>query len=344
MTYPANPYRLSSSNAGNAPVLSSGGPWRIFKPAFCVLLFIASFYLSNHVLSIYTAGDQIYYTRFYNALSYAPIQSIPSLQLAHIGNSDPLFGIIMWVGARLFEKNAYVSFFNGILSVLLFLYLSRNKVPVWVYPLFFTNFYFIVIATSAERLKFSIIFVLLFLLIKSRSRYLAAAASIFIHLQNVILYVSVIFKDLAKYIYGALRSGRLDMKQAAVVVGSVLVIGFLVYSSIDVIVLKLSYYQSLLIEESLSLIMLLTITLIVVRDKGDALLSMIPIIIASYILGGSRVNMIGVMVFIYFVVRDRRCSHPVFLLTMGYFSYKSIGYVESMYMYGDGFVGLLTGL
>ena len=60
-----------------------------------------------------------------------------------------------------------------------------------------TNYYFLVLLFAAERLKFAVLFALLYILIyKARHSYLFILLSVLSHVQTLIIYLAYIFKEL----------------------------------------------------------------------------------------------------------------------------------------------------
>jgi hypothetical protein len=340
MSLISNAAGASMAERSDEQVKASRSIKRISLIAICAVVFIASFAFSLYILDIYTAGDQVFYKRMYYALADANIDRVLDIQRANTGSSDVLFGYLFWLGAQFFQKNIYISFFKATLCTQLFVFLKQNKTPYIIYPLFFTNFYLIVLLTSAERLKFSMVFLLFFLLIKNRSRYIFAIASPLTHSQNIIVYASALFKDYSNSLFNVFKTGRINLKQIFVLSTFSLSIIYITLSSLDTIVAKFSVYQVFGINDMIPMLLLATAAIFVSKRKMESFLALVPIIIGAYLLGGDRMNMIGFMIFAFLITKERRTFHPVFLIIMAYFSYKSVGYLDGTFRYGDGFVGL----
>jgi hypothetical protein len=90
--------------------------------------------------------------------------------------------------------------------------------------------------------------------------------------------------------------------------------------------------------EVANIIFLLIFTLIISKDRFQLLIALLPLVLAVYILGGMRVNMIGVTVFFYLMLSERSLTHPLSLILLLYFSLKSVPFVKNILLYGDGFV------
>jgi hypothetical protein len=66
-------------------------------------------------------------------------------------------------------------------------------------------------------------------------------------------------------------------------------------------------------------------------------LSFLPVIIGIAILGGSRLNMLGYFIFLYYGLRANGGLNVGVLATLVYLAYKAFGLVSNIIVHGHGF-------
>lgn len=308
----------------------------------CGYLFVAlaSYCLSLLLHDLYTEGDQEHYTKFYEALRGESFNEILDLQMSYTGSVEPIYGSLMWIGVNVFklDKVFYISCFNSFLTVLFVKYLRNNFVQKWLIVLFLTNFYFLVIFTTTERLMFSIIFLLIIGLLKSPIRYLFALLAPLAHFQTIIFYSSIICGQ----VFGFLRRKKNVMTFGWTALFILMATGIIASNAGSDYIAgaegKISAYFRFSLEKSgLGTVMISVLGLIIVKGKMKFFLSMIPIMVGVMTLGGDRVNMIGFMVLTHILILERRVLNPIYVFILLYFSFKSIGFVMNIINFGNGF-------
>lgn len=284
-------------------------------------------------------GDQEHYRAFYNALHGNSFTDISELQLSYLGSTEPLYAVIMWVGASLhINKDIYISIYNVLLLLAILRFTNRHEAGVLFSILIISNFYVLVLMTSAERLKFAYIALAIAAGSKSMGgRTIWTALSPLFHFQSFIL----ISAKLIGYV-STDHFKRYFQKASFWICSTALAIAavFLIERSSETIISKLLIYSTDWGGDltSLSNIAILTIiSLIVLPHKMEAALTMISCAAAAYFVGAERVNMIAVSIFIYLAARDKRTKNPLTLILMGYFSFKSLDYINRIFLYGTGF-------
>lgn len=304
-----------------------------------IALIPISYILSFYLLSYYTDGDQIYYHYLYEALYGSNIQDATALSISHTGGIEPLTAFILWIGANLdIEKNIYISILNVILIVCLFLVARKNHVKMPMIFLLLTNFYVVVLLSSAERLKIAYIFLIIAMLFVGKVRLFLLACSPFAHLQSAVLLAGVVFA----YIYGFIKSlifnfhvtKRLILPLIGLAIASA-IIGYFLFKGVSNKFESYSEFGSL--RELINILILMLIAIYVSRKRLRMFLLLIPLIMAIMIIGGTRVNMIAFTLVIYSLMEERRLNHPLVYLLMVYFSFKTIGYIERVFTTGQGF-------
>lgn len=307
--------------------------------SLALLIFIAAYVFSQWILQYYTGGDQVHYTALYESLRWAPISQISDLQFKYTGSTEPLYGLIMWVSASLFEKNIIISFMNSILMVSIFILLRKNRAGFIFTILMFTNYYVLVILTSAERLKFGYIFAILILILPSIWRAAAAIAALTNHYSILIIFISIIFPQKYLETLKSFRKGGWDSFKSSLLF-IVIFLSFIVFSILyrDQITNKVNHYQSYDPTDLLQGAILFIIAMIVSNDRLNTAMTLSFPLAATFILGGDRVNMLTISVFIYLVLREGKTRHPAVMMVMAYLSYKSIDYMQNVFAYGTGFL------
>lgn len=304
------------------------------------------FGVSFLLLSYYKLGDQEIYQLFYELMSTTSVFDVMNIATnqVYLSTSEPITAYTLWVGAQLgIPKDIYISLLNVILLTGLVFLLRKNKAPWYIYALLLTNYYLIVLMTGAERLKIAYIIIIYAAFISGRAGILLAATSPLAHLSSVILLVSMTAahaRDVIREVFSTTVTRNRNVG-ALVVLFSLSIVIFL-YAKDTIVKKAASYtYQYGGIPEVFNIIILILIGLIVSRDRFRLVMSMIPMACAAFLIGGLRVNMLAISVFIYLLLIENRLQHPLVILLLTYFSLKSIPFVSNIFLYRNGFGGWL---
>ena len=123
------------------------------------LLFL---FISFLLVQAYVAGDQLSYRAYYDAIGQLDFLDAVLAAKVSIDAIEPFTIFFLWLGSVLdIDKDLYITLFNFILFWLLGGYLKSHNCSFIVRCLMYSNFYFLVLLTSAERLKFLYIMILL---------------------------------------------------------------------------------------------------------------------------------------------------------------------------------------
>lgn len=302
-------------------------------------VFISTYIFSVWILRYYVGGDQRYYTALYDSLRNTPFYAISKTQYNYTGSREPLYGILMWFFAGLYEKDAVISAFNAILMSTIAYWLVSQKVNKLFLLLVFTNYYMLVLLTSAERLKFAYLFAALSVVLPPAWRFAAAACSLLNHFSVIIIFLSISLPERARLAIASLRTGGFKALTSIVFLVAILSSFFIFYMlSRASYTEKIEAYQAYDVMEVASGALLAAVALFVSKQRLHVLMLLTLPLIATFVFGGGRMNMITATVFVYTVVRESRTGHPLVLLLMAYLSFKSIGYIDSVLQYGTGFL------
>ena len=307
---------------------------KFFKSIF---VFFIGFTISLLIFSYYTEGDQIAYNNFYNEIEGKSLLESYLLQGVFVSATEPVFTLIYWLGSHLnFEKEIYISIFNGLLILLTFrLFVSFNQSYLTII-LFELGYYNLVLMFAAERLKFAILFLVLALLNrKSNYKYFYSVLAFLSHL-STILYFHLGFLKHLKLSY------KLRIKKstfAIMILASIFLSIF--FLNLPVIAkLSASEEKFRFINFIPSLIILFDLYRLTRNQKeirNSILLKFLPIVLPITILGPTRINMLIYLLYTYEIISLKKDKTIIFQLTLFYNVLKSIIFISNIFRYGEGF-------
>ncbi len=309
--------------------------------AFWLMLLAALLPLSVWLLGAYTGGDQVPYTRFYDAISELSLFQAIKDQPLHISGSEPLFATLMWLGAVLgVPKGLYISMLNVIFIGLLIATLRRYRVSIPIVLLALTNFYVLVLLTGAERLKISYIFLFAAILSTGAAKWVFLAAAPAAHFQTLLNYAALAARKAASFAVN-FDISRPYKKNSIILLAILAIIATVTFSFFsDKIVEKANIYMASNVFQWSSFVnsgALICLGLFLSNQKLHFASMMLPLLGAIALIGADRVNMIVFVMFFYALMLEGRASHPLVYVPMIYLSYKSVGFIASILQYGNGF-------
>jgi len=302
------------------------------------ILIPITYILSNYLLFYYTEGDQLAYTKFYEALYGAKVEDVVYYSQIYVSGAEPLSAFIFWIGSNLnIEINTYISLLNVVFIVSFFLLLRKNDVKVPMIGLLLTNYYVVVLLTSAQRLKIAYIFTIIAMLFLGKIRLFFFACTPFAHLQSLILLGSVLLSRFEEFFNKSLRFIFLT-KSIGSIIGIVLAITIISLFLFEGIKNKVQIFASSgSVVDIVNILILILIVLFVSHKRSRILLALIPLIPIIVLIGAKRVNMIAFSLAFYYLMEEGRLSHPLIYLLMIYFSIKTIDFIEKIFTIGQGF-------
>jgi hypothetical protein len=304
---------------------------------FSLVIFVLGFWFS----SAYQLGDQVLYRDFYSDLDGVSILEIPALQFSYTGSSEPLYGLISWIGADLlsFNKDIYYSIINTILCVSLLRFLLTNSASKFYIVLVFFNYYLFFLLAPAERLKLSILFLMLATLARIHLiKYIFLAGAILSHFQILILLMARSAEFIPQWIANYKLKKSKFRSAAFMLVVFVILANYFISEFYFALLSKFqAYSQGGGLASIVEILLLSFISLIVLRKRYNVILSFLVCALAAYILGSERINIVAFLLFSYHVIVDRRTKHPLVIALMIYFAAKGVIFVSSVYSYGTGF-------
>ncbi len=307
----------------------------IATPIFC--------FISYYLISNYTLGDQEKYRALYDSLAGVYLYEIPFLQFRYTGSAEPLYGLIMWMGSNAgIDKDVYITVFNCIFFITLFVFLLKNHASPIFIALIYLNFYFIVLLTGAERLKFAYLALLLVPLMQLRwSKALFFSGSFFSHFSSLLIWLGISAQRVAYIKISSRVKLRIISKVFFTLLFGLSSIAVLMFFLGDRLISKIEYYWLAgNIASLLNISVLFVLTFFVFKNKLPIFFSLIFCSILIYLFGPERTNMIATTVFLYHAITENKTNNPFVLMLMLYFAIKSFSFIEKIIIYGNGFANI----
>lgn len=304
-----------------------------------ILTLIYIYILSSSVGPQYIYGDQLHYRDFYDSLYGTSLEEGFRIYKYALGTQEPIYYYLAWISSNLgFEKDNVITIANLLLAFFSFKALSKlGSHPFLSLTLICFNYYFIVFYFAAERLKFGILFLAIFVVINRYKVVFVILASMS-HIQSLMLLLPISFTKLKSPVYNFIY--KLKLKKSILPVIFISLVGLLTIFIVlqEHIVSKINFYQgSFEAAELIKTFVFFSLSLIYAKSKQDAILAFIPIFIFSGLFGGDRVNFIAYLIFLYFALPYRRGFNFGVLLTHAYYCYTGYFFIQKIVKYGSGF-------
>jgi hypothetical protein len=304
-------------------------------------VFLFSLYLAPY----YYDGDQVTYTNVYEAVSGHSVVDGFLVYQGHISSVEPIHYLIIWMASNLgLEKNHLMAFSNSILAYLLVKFFLEWRVSLYVaLAIIFTNFYVLVLYFSAERLKFSFIFLLLSLLYSRQHKlsYAFAGITVLAHAQQILIYVAILFASLMSSVLNFLKTASFSLRYKWPVIGfTFLALAVLSFMS-GQIASKFSLYNSVAQENSLisiwKSVILFVLALLYSSTRLKTVFIFFIILSAVVLVGPERVNMIAYCFFMFYALQYKRGVNAGVAFTLVYFGFKGVSFILDVIETGQGF-------
>jgi hypothetical protein len=317
-----------------------------FSRGDAVLLAIAIyvFWISLIIAPYHVNGDQVHYTKAYNAMRGLGLVEALDAYRGVIFSFEPVHFFISWVFVNLgFEKIVAMAGLNSFLAVLFGRFLlGRTQSLLIVVLLVASNPYIYAMFFTLEKLKISVIFFLLFLNYKAK---ILGILAVFAHLQIGLLFAiyfaSRFFSRLRFSIFRKLLHPRNFLRM--LISALIAIVGVLAFYNYGLS--KIYFYMNRDGIGSLTALfptlVIFTLTLIT-TDQNRTEVSWYFAIMALVILliGGDRVNMFVFFGFLYFTSYRIQASlngivflSTIFISTL-YLGYKSYSYLDLIVNHG----------
>lgn len=322
----------------------------VSKNSQCIFISLILSIVCFFLLSLYLDGDQKYYIRFYNEISdLSYLQALlhaPSI----IGSNEPVSIFFLWLGSYLnIDKVFYISIFNFLLVYYSMVFFTRQNVHIIISLAIVSGFYYIVVMTGAERLKFGLLFFVIAMLnIKIFSNFIFFAfLSILAHYQMFILLVAFFLHNHTSFYY---------FKNVLVSLNKIFLFYFIVFLLLIFCYVILSssiFYEFLhLIDYKISVynfkshmligfINFFILSFVIFISSSFRFTYVIPLLIFlffSLLLGTERINIMLYLFSVFQLALDKRINNTVMIIPISYFVFKGFFFAYIIVYNGTGFV------
>lgn len=300
-------------------------------------------FVSYFIFQYNTEGDQFHYREFYEFSKTSDFIQTLSSSYSYIGSLELVYPSLIWMISSILSKEIFVATLN-----FSFAFLSLNLARSLNYPryliIFFltTNYYAILLYTSAERLKLSLIFTIISILFYIRTKRLFyvlifGAISILTHIQTAIIFVAF---SVVYFINKSNNTSKAEKLFYFFILN--LVSLTLIMLLKDHFWMKIEGYSNAArdFEGLFKIFTFFCISYITSIRRDLVCTFFLLLIFSALIVGADRL-----VIFAYFFAMlsfPKKRTTPIklihFMLLL-YFSYKSIGYLIDLIEYGDGFAG-----
>lgn len=297
--------------------------------------------IATYVLLGYnTEGDQLYYRGYYNYINGLGLLRAIQDSYDFIGSMEPIYPLIVWGPAQFLNKDLFVAMANGFLAFASLRLFSIIAVSAWIsYVSVLTNFYFMVLYSGAERLKFALLlFVLAVIFLVSRRFALGGiflASSVLTHSQVFLFLLGEVFYRGVTSLLNGLTYKKLFAATIAIALG-----GVLFFLLREHVYLKLQYYVGNGVDWGglLRLLVLYVASLFVGRDRLRISCWFMVFFAAAFLVGAERIVIFAFFAYLVSLSNVRSLTSAVVSLGLiAYFFHKSIFYILSVISYGHGF-------
>jgi hypothetical protein len=308
----------------------------------CLLLGFLVFFGSLVLSGFYTEADQANYHSAYGIL---PGMGWEAGQLAYqsrISGAEGVHYLVSLVGSTLeIDKDLLMSVCNGILAAYsMRLFLAWGADIRIAAAIVATNFYVFVLYFAAERLKFGFLFLVLALLSTGKPvrMFVFSFMSVWSHFSMLLVCLGAWLPDFfTKARKGELHARGTWLKFA--LPGALIAVG--VGFKFNYFLWKLNTYlagrEPFSFTSLVPVLILLGFSCFYAKRLIGPVLSFLPVIIGIAILGGSRLNMLGYFIFLYYGLRANGGLNVGVLATLVYLAYKAFGLVSNIIVHGHGF-------
>lgn len=296
------------------------------------------FFISLVIFPYFFSGDQEFYRKFYEGVSILPFNEAFDFYKASLGTSEPGYFLLVYMISPMISKDLLFSILNFILFQQIYSWLLRHDVSRLLFPVLYVNFYLLVLAFSAERLKLALLLFLIGCSAGGVLRFLFLTASIFAHVQVLILLFCTqtrkIITVLESLIQGRAGAGFLSLGFLTIGISIVL---FVMREHIES---KLGAYYGMWggPQSMLKPLVFTFLAVIYAEDsKVEALVASLPLVVCAYFIGDERIVIFSYFVFVFYGLQANRGLNLGVVLTSLYFSYKGVYFLINIILFGNGF-------
>lgn len=304
------------------------------------IIFIVSLCVSLYISPLYIDGDQVGYTNAYNNMRGSSISEGLFIYQSNITTIEPIHFLLTWCLTNLYlGKYMVMSFINALLALLIAKLLQKiNTNNFIIFFLLLTNFYVYVLFFSAERLKFSFVFLALATLnYDKRLKFLIfLSLAVLTHLQNVILVFAVLLG------YGISNFSQIFRNTKKYFILTVILLSVPIWILKDQLFSKFSVYADAsnangFIKNTWQAFLLFFFSFYLSKNKLFTTSLFFVIILASSLIGSDRITLFAYFIFLSYALRYKRGVNLINILFAFYFMIKSVIFIRNIIENGHGF-------
>lgn len=296
---------------------------------------------SLFMFPFFTSGDQEFYRKFYSGVSDMSFVEGFVFYKKTLGTSEAGYFLLTYLFSAVLQKDVLFSLLNFVLFQQVFSWLLRHDVSRVLFPMVYFNFYLIVLAFSAERLKLSLLFFLIAYSASGLWRILFLAVSVMSHVQVLIMLLSAQVRRF-NTVLSEFSQGRIGYGFVSLMFLIMLMLGMLFVLREHILSKFLVYYD--LWGGGGAILKPLFFTLLTVcyasDKKLEALLASLPLVLCAYLIGEERIVIFSYFIFVFYALQVNRGINVGIVITGLYFFYKGLLFVSNVVYFGDGFASI----
>lgn len=311
-----------------------------------VLIFLISIIFYN----FYIGGDLRIYNQAYGVVEGLSLTKAYSLYREVLYGADYLHFLIIWGCSTLgIHKILLMGLLNAALTSTIFLILRRAQLNLASASLIiFCNYYLWVLFLPAERLKIGVLLLCLSILNKNRPFVFlitsllaisAHASVIVIYTVMLLVYISRNFHKIRIYFQ------KINFQKFLLYLILILsILGLWLAIAGPQVYEKILWYRNDALEHAYGFriivpVLILGIVAIVWGCNFlEIALVFLPIVAGIFFIGGDRLNMFAVFIFMYYMIDKKPQINFPFGILLIYLSLKSIFFLGKIVIYGNGFL------
>lgn len=322
---------------GGDPDIDPATFFRLARNSSVLLLSMAfAFVMTLWFYENYYGGDLAIYNHFYDGMKSTSFYELSNFQYSHTGSSEPFYGLVVYLISPYVDRIYFLVAVNVLFISLLAIYLLKHKVPLYIFPLLYGNYYLLILLGPAERLKLA--FAVLLLAAIVRGRVWAILSLFAIPFQFSIALLPVSYGS--GYLIANLKKIRGNLA-FFYIFGLLSVFAIILYALYEfmgtAVSEKIAAYQSDPLAQASQMLALSAAHLYLSRRRLVEFVVLIPQLVASMLTSSSRITMLTFFYCLFVWTEEKRLSHPLSLVLLLYFDFKSISFFDNIALGGEGF-------
>lgn len=298
-----------------------------------------SIILSIALFGYYDGGDQKHYHAYWDVVPELSFFEAYTRSKLMLGSAEPGYTLMSFIFAGIIDKDILISLLNGLLGFYLAKWMIRKKVSLLVISLTLSNYYLLVLFFAAERLKLSLLFILIAenYRVTSMVWYLAAMLS---HVSSALLLLIKYSNTVLGNFYRILLTGAVTKKNVLLFCLGTMIIASITIILYEHILSKLEFSgvgDKFSIVAVIKIMVFVAFSIIYSKKRLEPLIASIPLFLFGAMLGPERITMFAFLMFMYYGLQHRRGVNVGVIVASVYFMLKGVIFVDTFITYGNGF-------